>query len=308
MRSHPMKTEDGSVAMRDVFIDETARLLDENPRTALVLADISAGHEKFTKAAADHPDRVVNVGIREQLMLGVAGGMALSGLRPIVHTYAPFLIERPFEQVKLDLRHQGGSAILASVGASYDWAEGGYTHFSPRDVALLDTIPDWTVHVPGHPGEVAAPLRAAAAGDDATYLRLSLRRNETAHHTVDGKLSVLRHGTAATVVAVGPMLDNVLTATEGLDVTVAYANTVRPFDTATLRDLENNSIVLVEPYLAGSSDWIVTSALRDRPHRLLSLGVGRQDLHRFGSADDHDRWHGLDAASIREQLATFIAG
>ncbi|MGH8794826.1 MAG: transketolase family protein [Stackebrandtia sp.] len=292
--------------MRDVFIAETAKLLDDDPRLALVLADISAGEGRFAKAAADHPDRVLNVGIREQLMVSVAGGLALTGLRTIAHSYAPFLVERAFEQIKLDFGHQGASGILVSVGASYDWAEGGYTHFSPRDVALFDTIPGWTVHVPGHPDEVAAPLRSAVASDDSVYLRLSLRANAAAHLTDDGRLSVLRRGSKGTVVAVGPMLDNVLAAAEGMDVTVAYANTVRPFDVETLRALGGEATVLVEPYLAGTSDWVVNAALADRPHRLLSLGVGRVDLHRFGAPDDHDRWHGLDPASVKTALTDFL--
>ncbi|MGH8879652.1 MAG: transketolase family protein [Stackebrandtia sp.] len=293
--------------MRDVFIAETGRLLDDNPRLALVLADISAGEDRFAKAAIDHPERVINVGIREQLMVSAAGGLALSGLRPIAHSYAPFLVERAFEQIKLDFGHQGVAGILVSVGASYDWAEGGYTHFSPRDVALFDTIPGWTVHVPGHPGEVAGPLRTAVAGDESVYMRLSLRRNAEAHPSTDGRLSVLRSGSEATVVAVGPMLDNTLAATEDLDVTVAYANTVRPFDTRTLRELGNDTIAVVEPYLAGTSDHIINAALTDRPHRLLSLGVGRTDLHRFGTADDHDAWHGLDPEGIRASLSKFLS-
>ena len=148
--------------MRDTFIRTTSALLDEDPRTAVVLADISA--EQFEPAARAHPDRVVNVGIREQLMLSVAGGLALTGLRPFAHSYAPFVVDRAYEQIKLDLDHQGVGAVLVSVGASYDGSTAGRTHQSPGDVALIDTLVGrWTVHVPGHPDEVPPLLRAAAA-------------------------------------------------------------------------------------------------------------------------------------------------
>ncbi|HSH22129.1 MAG TPA: hypothetical protein VK992_05925, partial [Candidatus Caenarcaniphilales bacterium] len=136
--------------MRQRFYRVTAELLDADPRLVVVLADIGVDALGATGARDRHPGRVVNVGIREALMASVAGGMALEGLRPIIHSYAPFLIERSFEQLKLDLGHQAVGAILVSVGASYDWAEGGRTHHSPGDVALIGTLPGWTVHVPGH--------------------------------------------------------------------------------------------------------------------------------------------------------------
>ena len=128
--------------MRQTFVDTATRLLADDPRTAVVLADISA--DAFRPAAARHPDRVINVGIREQLMIGVAGGLALTGLRPIVHSYATFVVDRAYEQIKLDLDHQGVGAILVSVGGSYDGAPMGRTHMSPGDVALLDTMAGWT--------------------------------------------------------------------------------------------------------------------------------------------------------------------
>ncbi|NBE82182.1 transketolase family protein [Micromonospora rubida] len=291
--------------MRDAFVDTTTALLAEQPRTALVLADISAA--LFAPAAGRHPDRVLNVGIREQLMVGVAGGLALTGLRPIVHSYAPFLVERAYEQIKLDLDHQGVSAVLVGIGGSYDRAAAGQTHRSPADVALIDTLAGWTVHVPGHAGEVPALLRAAVAGDGPAYLRLSTLGNDRPRGT-DGSLAVVRDAGpgAPLLVAVGPMLDAALAAVADLKVTVAYTHRPRPFDAAGLRALAGAEVILVEPYLAGTSARLVGDALVDRPHRLLSLGVGREELRRYGSAADHARWHGLDAAGLRRAVSAFL--
>ncbi|MGW0791428.1 transketolase family protein [Streptomyces sp. NPDC002911] len=294
--------------MRDRFIATTTRLLDEDPRIALVLAEIS--RDGFDRAERAHPDRVVNVGIREQLLIGAGAGMALTGLRPIMHTFASFLVERPFEQVKLDFGHQGLGGVLVSAGGSYDWPAGGFTHMSPGDVALLDTLDDWTVHVPGHPDEAEALLRRAVVEDGRVYVRLSLQSNSTGRAVTGPGFSTVRRGAGGVVIAVGPMLDNVLAATEGLDTTVLYATTVRPFDTAGLRGAagagSTADVVIVEPYLAGTSTAAANDALADLPHRVLGLGVGRSELRRYGQMAAHLVAHGLDAHSLRQRITAFL--
>jgi transketolase len=81
-------------SMRDRFVSVVTELLESEPRLAVVLADITVDRFKATGALQRHPDRVVNVGIREQLMVDVAAGMALGGMRTIAHSFAPFLVER----------------------------------------------------------------------------------------------------------------------------------------------------------------------------------------------------------------------
>jgi transketolase len=293
--------------MRERFTAVTSRLLAEQPRLAVVLADISA--DSFEPARQRYPDRVINLGIREQLLISVTGGLALAGLRPVAHTFASFLVERPFEQIKLDLNHQGAGAVLVSAGASYDFADNGRTHQSPGDVALLGTLPGWTVHVPGHPDEAERQLRAAATGQDLVYLRLSTTANTVPLAAEPGQLTVLRTGRRGTVLAVGPLAEPVLDATLGLDVTVLYAATIRPLDTATLRGtLGEAAVVLAEPYLAGTSVPAVSGALRDIPHRILGLGVGRAELRRYGTPAEHQAAHGLDARSLRESVTSFLDG
>jgi transketolase len=291
--------------MRETFVATATAFLDD-PRTAIVLADISAA--AFAPAAERYPDRVINVGIREQLMMGVAGGLALTGQRPIVHSYAPFLVERAYEQIKLDLDHQGVGAVLVSVGASYDRAAAGRTHLSPADVALIDTLHDWTVHVPGHRDEVPGLLRDVVCGQGSAYVRLSTQSNAQAYPDA-GDLRVVRDAGpgAPLLVAVGPLLDQALAAVADLPVTVAYTHRPRPFDTAGLRALAGTEVILVEPYLAGTSARVVGAALADRPHRLLALGVGRSELRRYGTPEDHDRWHGLDAAGLRRSVGAFLS-
>ena len=294
--------------MRDRFTTVATELLDKDPRIVLLLADIGTDRFAASGAAGRHPKRLRNVGIREQLLIGVAAGHALEGFRPIVHSYAPFLVERAFEQVKLDLGHQGAGAILVSVGASYDWAAGGYTHHAPGDIACLSTLPGWRLHVPGHADEAEALLRDAATRDEPTYLRLSDAANACPRPVGADGMQVERHdcSAAVTVIAVGPMLDRVLEAIADRPVNLLYTSTVRPFDAKTLRTVATGTeVVLVEPYLAGTSTAVVAGALADRPHRILALGVGHREMRRYGVAAEHDTAHGLDVAGLRSSIDAF---
>jgi transketolase len=281
------------MTMRQRFYDLTAEALEQDERVWAVFADIGVAE------LPQHP-RLVNVGIREQLLIGVAAGLALEGKRPVAHSYAPFLVERPWEQIKLDLNHNDASAILVSNGASYDSSRSGRTHQAPEDVALLATLPDWRIEVPGHPDEFERAYARALRSDERVYIRTTEEEN---HAPVNGDgLVVLRAGSPL-VVAVGPTLSPVLEATAGLDVGVAYLTTVRPFPSEAFADVDD--VVLVEPYLAGTSAHEVTKAIGHRPHRLLSLGIERPELRKYGTPEQHRAAHGLDAAGIRRSLERF---
>jgi transketolase len=287
--------------MRDRFYRLAADALESDPRVAMVFAEIGVAE------MPRHP-RLFNVGIREQLMIGVAAGLALEGMRPVAHSYTPFLVERPYEQIKLDLGHQDLGAVLVSTGASYDASAAGRTHQAPEDVALLAALPGWTIEIPGHADELERAFRRALVGSGRVYIRMTLETNAEPVHA-DG-LTVLRHGSDAAplVVAVGPTLDETLAATAKLDATVAYLSTIRPFDRGGLRAaLRGTDVVLVEPYLAGTSSAEVARALVDRPHRLLALGVETPELRRYGTPAEHRAAHGLDAAGIRAALDAFGA-
>jgi transketolase len=289
---------------RTQFGRTVADLLGEDLSTALVYAEISARF--FTEAERRFPERVVNVGIREQLMVNVGAGMALTGLRPVVHSFGTFLVERAFEQIKLGFPHQGVGGVLVGGGGSFDASRSGRTHQAPGDVALIDTLPDAVIHAPGTAAETDEVVRRAVAGDGLHYVRI-VEQTNTESFAGPG-LHVVRRGAGATVVALGPVLDEVIEATADRDVTVLYAHSVRPFDATALRGaLTIPDVVLVEPWLAGTSARVVADALRDVPHRLLALGTRRMELRHYGTPADHQRAHGLDAAGIRRSVDSFLA-
>jgi transketolase len=293
------------MTMRDRFASTVSSLLDDDPSTALILADIST--QLFATARRSHPERVVNVGIMEQTMVGVAAGFAMEGFHPVLHSIAPFATERPYEQLKLDLAAQGLGATIVGVGGSYDYAAEGPTHHAPGDVAALLAIPRMQVLVPGHPDEVERLIRATYADGDPTYVRLSTAVNPVAVPAAPGSIHVLRRGGRTVVVAFGPMLSPTLEATVDLDLTIAYSASVEPFDQAGLRALVDgdvDTVIAVEPFLEGTTAGVIARAL-DRPVRLGFIGVPRSFIRSYGTAQDVERDLGLDPAGIARRLAAF---
>jgi transketolase len=276
------------------FVSISSDLLDAHPRLAVVLAGIAG--ERFASAARRHQGRVIDVGAREQLQIGVGGGLALAGMRPIMHASAGSLVERRFERIRVDLGREGVGGVV--VGESYG---------RPADVALLDTLDGWTVHVPGHPDEAEVLLRRAAAEDGRVYVRLSPRSNLRPRPVAESRFLTMRGGRGGVVIAVGPMLDEVMAATEGLNTTVLYAATVRPFDGRAVREAvagrDAADVMIVEPYLAGTSTRFADEALAGTPHRVLGLGVARRAPRGCAEQLAAD---GLDARSLRARILAFL--
>ena len=292
--------------MRERAASTLVELFREDERLALVLADISV--DLFEPALRHDPRRAVNVGIMEQTAVGVAAGFALEGFHPVVHTIAPFLAERPLEQVKLDFGYQRLGGLFLSVGASYDYGASGMTHHSPGDVAALSTVPGIEIVLPGTADETERLVRATYANRRPTYLRTQTSTNARSHELAPGGLTLVRRGSALTVIAIGPMLDRTLEALDGLDATVLYATTVFPLDRQTLaaEAAPADEVAIVEPLYEGTTTAEVAAALAHRPARILSIGIPREVISRYGTVEEHDRELGLDARGIRERILGFL--
>lgn len=294
-------------SMRDRMGRVVSELIEADEKVALILSDISTTY--FDDAFKKYPERVMNLGIMEQTAVSLAAGFALEGFHPIIHSITPFVVERPFEQIKDDFCYQGLGGSLISIGASYDYGTDGMTHHGCADVPILKSLPRMEICVPGTADEFETLLRQTYSNGAPTYIRTAAQQNSTSRSVTFGKLHVEREGREGVVLAVGPMLDRTLAAVADLDLTVLYATTVLHFDEETLRSAVANSspnITLVEPYYEGALVPDVAKALQDTPARIEAIGVPRRVLHQYGPPERFDQELGLTPEGIRTRISQFL--
>ncbi len=291
--------------MRQQMVTTLEELMATDERLVVVLAEIS--YSLFNKNNPTFAKRILNLGIMEQTMVSVAAGIAMEGFIPIVHSITPFLVERPFEQIKDDFCYQQLGGNFISTGASYDYSTEGMTHHGSGDIQILRSLPGMQIVVPGTAREFDSLFRESYANGSATYYRLAVKSNPVEYPVRFGELVVVKQGKQATVIAVGPMLASVLPAVEEMDVTLLYCTTVAPFDGETLRATsQSNKIVIVEPYYEGVLVPDICAAMRHAPIRVEAIGVPHRVLSRYGNPEQHDEELGLTPGGIRSRIERFF--
>lgn len=180
------------MTMRKQFADTVISIMETDPRLVLLLGDI--GVYGFRRAFESFPDRVYNIGILEQSTVSLASGLAMEGFVPVIHTIAPFLMERSLEQLKDDFCYQSLGGNFVSTGASFDYASLGCTHHCPGDAGILKNLPGMEIVIPGTGEEFSSLFRQAYANGHPTYFRLSESENDNSFEVQFGKASVVKTG------------------------------------------------------------------------------------------------------------------
>lgn len=269
---------------RDAWVETLVELAESDDRVVAVVND-SVGSSKLAPFQQRFGDRLINVGIAEQDMVGVGAGLANGGKIPFVSAAACFLTARAMEQIKVDAAYSQHHVVLVGQSPGMAYGELGPTHHSIEDLAWLRTIPGLTVIVPADPEETRQALRWAAGHDGPVFVRVSRMGvpdvNPPGYRFVPGRATTLRQGADVTIAATGTVVSRALEAAEalaaeGVDARVLAVPTIKPLDEEALvaAARETAGIVTVEEALVSGLGGAVAELLARRsPARMRMVGV-----------------------------------
>jgi len=291
---------------------------EKNDRVVALSADSSSGsgmspfHERF-------PERHFEFGIMEQGIVGISAGMATTGKIPFFVAIAPFVTSRPFEMVRNDLGYMRQNVKVVGRCAGMTYSDLGATHQSLEDIAIIRTIPGFTVVNPGCPVEINKAVHAITDHIGPVYLKLGGPKMpvlfDEDYVFELGKGVTMKEGNDVTLVGTGTVLSKAYEAAEileqqGISVRLINIHTIKPLD----RDLlikaarETGAIVTVEEhYIAGGLGSAIAETLAEVcPVRMKMIGVDDQ----FASNGPYEELlalYGLQPEQIAETVKLFLA-
>jgi transketolase len=303
--------------VRNRFADTFYELGKADPRLCVVVADISPAGS-IAKFRTEFPRRFINTGVSEQIMIGMAAGMAQRGLRPFAYTIATFALYRPFEMVRDDLCYQNLPVTVVGIGGGVTYSTLGATHHAQEDVAIAAAIPNLTVIAPCDPAETEAATRWCVTQERGpVYLRLGKAgESDFTKHAPEawqfGKVRQLRRGGDIALLSYGPIMKRTMAVadrfeTAGKRAAVFSVHTLKPLDRETLIGIlrDYRDVVVIEECAPNGS-------LAMRVRELASITAARarlttftlQDafIHCYGSHDDILDAHGLATEKICAEL------
>lgn len=294
--------------VRVQFADTMLALGQQDPDLVVMVGDISHGIlQPFAKAC---PGRYYNVGILEPTIMSMGAGLARAGLVPVIHTIAPFLLERAFEQIKLDFCYHRLPGNIVTVGSAFDYAYLGCTHHCYGDFALMKTLEGVQITYPSTPIEFDLLFRQAYRSKAVTVYRVPASQHDAAFDPGDirfGKGIKVADGRDVTLVATGPQLKSALgartlLASRGCDAEVLYIHTIRPLD----EDLilasvaKTGRVVVIEEHMrsGGLGDDVLRATRKLPSVRYASASIPDAFVRAYGSYQDHCDALGLTPAGV----------
>lgn len=303
--------------MRNTFSETLYECAKKNPKLAIVVADISPAGS-MAKFQEEYPERFINVGVAEQVMVGIAAGLAIRGLKPFTYTIATFSLYRPFEMIRNDLGYQNLSVTVVGMGAGVIYSTLGGTHHAQEDIAIAGSIPNMQILAPCDPLECIAATKHCASQDNGPmYLRLGkagepILTDSAVEPFVFGKLRYLQKGKDVCVISYGVIMklaceiSKAITIT-GKSVSVVSCHTLKPLDVdgislilATYRE-----VIIIEEHVpqGGLTSQIKQIAWDLQSNsKIYSFNLKDEFIHNYGSYEELLYSHNLSLEFIKKEI------
>lgn len=304
----------------EAFADTVLELARDDRRIMAVTSD-SRGSGKLGPFGQALPDQIVEVGIAEQNLVGIAAGLAACGKKPFATSPACFLAARALEQVKNDVCYSDVPAVLVGISAGVSYGALGSTHHSLHDFAALRAIHNLTIAAPADNAETRAAVRAAAAASKPVYLRFGkaamfdLPAGDGGPF-VFGRARRLRDGRDAAILATGETAIHALLAAEhlaeqGIACRVESVHTVKPLDVEAVlaagRDC--GAVLTVEEHSVhgGLGEACAAVLLQAGVHVPFAI-AGLPDADTVtGSQSDIFRHYGITMEGLADRIVTLVS-
>jgi len=247
--------------MRDAFFSSLEMLMTSDKRVVFITADL--GFKLFDRIAMKFPDRVINVGIREAAMVGLAAGLSKEGFLPFLYSIAPFSTLRCLEQIRVDLCYNNLPAVIVGVGGGLAYGLNGPTHMGIDDVGVMNALPNMTIVSPCDPFEVRSLLPQIAKLSGPVYLRLARNGEPDCRGSIKRKVRmsapcIIRPGRDAVIFSYGPIINDILRVAKDIEkesygnVKLVSCHTIKPLDDKNIIScLEGNSpVIVIEEHVA----------------------------------------------------------
>lgn len=300
---------------RGAFVEAMMEVCEQKENVLVLTADMGTltGLERLEKK---YNNRVYNIGIAEQNMIGIAAGLAKAGEMVFATTYANFITMRSFEQIRMNLAYMGFNVKIIGTGGGIGMGMSGNSHYGIEDVAIMRALPNMIVIAPADGMEIVKTIHAVAEIDSPVYVRLTGTLNQKIIYTQDydfqiGKAVVLQEGEDVGIIANGTMVEHALAAAqlllqEGISCEVANMHTVKPLDEEYIKRLNDKVKLIVtmeEHSIIGGLGGAVAECIAQFNKSSPLLPIGIEDTYcEIGTYAYLMEHYGLTAVQMKDKI------
>lgn len=289
-------------------------------KNIIVLTSDSRGSASMTEFARELPGQLVEVGIAEQNLVGIAAGLATCGKKPFAISPACFLTTRSIEQIKVDVAYSGTNVKLIGISGGVSYGALGMSHHSLQDIAVMRAIPGITIILPADRHETRKMMESLITFEGPVYVRIGRNPVEDVYKDLSYKYEIgraveMREGNDITIIATGETVKVAVDTSdalkaEGISCRVLNMHTIKPLDEEAIIKAaeETGHIITIEEHsvFGGLGSAVAEVVVQNRPVPMKILGIPDEPVIAGSSAQIFE-YYGLSVSNLckisKEMLA-----